>query len=260
MPFVKQFFNVKKFIDLIVKKNYNKNMLEIKNLSYSVEENSRRKDILKDINLTFEDNKLYVITGHNGSGKSSLLKLVMGIMQKSSGQIILDGQDISNLSITQRAQKGICYAFQQPVTFKGLKVKDLLDIAAGQSHNLAQMCDILSKVGLCAKDYIDRFLDDKLSGGELKRIELAQSLAREGKINMFDEPEAGIDLWSFENLTSLFDNLKKGITIVVSHQKRILEIADEIILLSDGRVIGQGSGKKMLPLLDDKSCGRLRRD
>ena len=146
------------------------------------------------------------------------------------------------------------------LTFKGLKVKDLLNIAAGQSHNLAQMCDILSKVGLCAKDYIDRFLDDKLSGGELKRIELAQALAREGKINMFDEPEAGIDLWSFENLTSLYDNLKKGITIVVSHQKRILEIADEIILLSDGRVIGQGSGKKMLPLLDDKSCGRLRRD
>ena len=232
-------------------------MLELKNISLRL---PGQKEILKNIDLKFEDKKFIVVTGPNGGGKTTLAKVISGIAAPTEGKILFNNKDITDFSITQRAQQGICYAFQQPVTFKGLKVKDLLNIAAGQSHNLAQMCDILSKVGLCAKDYIDRFLDDKLSGGELKRIELAQALAREGKINMFDEPEAGIDLWSFENLTSLFDNLKKGITIVVSHQKRILEIADEIILLSDGRVIGQGSGKKMLPLLDDKSCGRLRRD
>lgn len=233
-------------------------MLEIKNLNYSVTENGAEKIILNNINLTFEDNKIYVITGHNGSGKSTLLKIIMGIAKQTSGQIFFDGKDISELGITERGQRGISYAFQQPVTFKGLRVKDLLDIAAGEEHNLSALCDVLSKVGLCAKDYINRALDDKLSGGELKRIELAVTLARKGKLNMFDEPEAGIDLWSFENLTSLFENLKGATNIIVSHQKRILEIADEIILLSDGQVALQGAKKKVLPKLTDNSCGRLR--
>ena len=233
-------------------------MLEIKNLNYSVAENGAEKTILNNINLTFEDNKIYVITGHNGSGKSTLLKIIMGIAKQTSGQIFFDGQDISELGITERGQRGISYAFQQPVTFKGLKVKDLLDIATGEENNLSEMCDVLSKVGLCAKDYINRALDDKLSGGELKRIELAVTLARKGKLNMFDEPEAGIDLWSFDNLTSLFENLKGATNIIVSHQKRILEIADEIILLSDGKVVLQGEKKKILPKLSDNACGRLR--
>ncbi len=233
-------------------------MLEIKNLNYYVTENGKQKVILNDINLTFEDNKVYVITGHNGSGKSTLLKIIMGIVRQNSGQIFFDGKDISELDITKRGQSGISYAFQQPVTFKGLKVKDLLDIATGEENNLSEMCDVLSKVGLCAKDYINRALDDKLSGGELKRIELAVTLARKGKLNMFDEPEAGIDLWSFDNLTSLFENLKGATNIIVSHQKRILEIADEIILLSDGKVVLQGEKKKVLPKLSDNACGRLR--
>ncbi len=233
-------------------------MLEIKNLNYAVIENGAKKNILNDINLTFKDNKIYVITGHNGSGKSTLLKIIMGIAQKTDGQILFNGQDISNISINERAELGISYAFQQPVTFKGLKVKDLLDIATSEKHNLSAMCDILSKVGLCAKDYIDRALDDKLSGGELKRIELAVTLARKGKLNMFDEPEAGIDLWSFENLTALFENLKGATNIIVSHQKRILEIADEIILMSDGKVVLQGNREKVLPKLSINACGRLR--
>lgn len=233
-------------------------MLEIKNLSYSVDENGKVKEILKDINLTFENGKLYVITGHNGSGKSTLLKIIMGIVKQTEGSIIFDGKNIDGFSVSERAKSGICFAFQKPVTFKGLKVKDLLDVAVGQNHNLSQMCEILSKVGLCAKDYIDRQLDESLSGGEIKRIELALTLARDGKINLFDEPEAGIDIWSFDNLTKLFSGNKEGINIVVSHQKKILEIADEIILLKDGVVELKGCKEEVLPLLGENGCGRLR--
>ena len=233
-------------------------MLELKNLSYIIDEDKSQKDILKNISTTFKKNKTYVITGPNGSGKSTLVKLIMGVLSPTGGQIIFDGKDITNLPINERANLGISYAFQQPVTFKGLKVRELLDVASGKKNSVDELCDFLSLVGLCAKDYINRPLDDKLSGGELKRIELAMVLSRKTKINIFDEPEAGIDLWSFENLTSLFENLKGATNIIVSHQKRILEIADEIILLSDGQVALQGAKKKVLPKLTDNSCGRLR--
>ncbi len=233
-------------------------MLKINDLCYSVVENGQEKKILKNINLSFEDNKIYAITGHNGSGKSTLLKIIMGIVLPNNGSIVYENKEISTLSITERAKLGFSYAFQQPVTYKGLKVRDLLNIASGEQQNLAAMCDVLSKVGLCAKDYIDRNVDEKLSGGELKRIELASVLARKSKVNLFDEPEAGIDLWSFENLTSLFENLKGKTNIIVSHQKRILEIADEIIVLNNGEIVLQGERQKVLPMLSIKTCGRLR--
>ncbi len=233
-------------------------MLEIKNLSYSVDENGVKKEILKNINLSFSDDKLYVITGNNGSGKSTLLKIIMGIEKQNEGDVLYNKKSLTNMSITERAKEGVSIAFQKPVTFKGLKVKDLLDITAGKSHNLSAMCEILSKVGLCAKDYIDRELDERLSGGEIKRIELAMALSRNAKISLFDEPEAGIDLWSFDNLTQIFSNNKNKINIVVSHQKQILSIADEIILLKNGEVVCKGEKGKVLPLLDGNGCGRLR--
>ncbi len=232
-------------------------MLELKNLSYIIDEDKNQKDILKNVNVNFEDNKTYVITGPNGSGKSTLVKLIMGILMQTEGQIIFNGQDISNLPINQRANLGISYAFQQPITFKGLKVRDLLDLASSAKNSVDKLCDYLSMVGLCAKDYINRTLDDKLSGGELKRIELAMVLAKAGKLNIFDEPEAGIDLWSFENLAKIFNSLK-GCNIIVSHQKKILEIADEIILIKDGSIEKQGTIKEILPLLNNDTCHKLR--
>lgn len=229
-------------------------MLKIENLSYLVDDN---KDILKNVNLDFLKGKIYVITGPNGSGKSTLVKLIMGILSASSGKIIFDGKEITNLKINERANLGIAYAFQQPVTFKGLKVRDLLNIAAKKENDFNSLCDYLSSVGLCAKDYINRPLDDKLSGGELKRIELAMVLARGAKINIFDEPEAGIDLWSFENLTKIFKGLKST-TIIVSHQTKILEIADTVILLKNGVVEKIGKYSEIKPYIQTETCGRLR--
>lgn len=233
-------------------------MLEIKNLSYNVVEDKNNKDILENVNLKFDNDKIYVITGPNGSGKSTLVKLIMGVLTPSNGQIFFDGKDITGLSIDARARLGISYAFQQPVTFKGLKVRDLLDVASGKKNSVDQLCDYLSLVGLCAKDYINRPLDDKLSGGELKRIELAMVLSRKTALNIFDEPEAGIDLWSFDQLTKIFSSLKGSCNIIVSHQRKILEIADEIILLKDGQVECVGTLEKVLPLLENKTCHKLR--
>lgn len=233
-------------------------MLEIKNLNYIIKDQNQEKKILQNIDLAFNNNKIYVITGQNGSGKSTLLKIIMGIIHQSQGDVFFDGKNISNLSIYERSKLGISFAFQQPVTFKGIKIKDLLNIASEEKLNLAGMCEILSKVGLCAKNYIDREINDKLSGGELKRIELATVLARKAKINMFDEPEAGIDLWSFENLTTLFKDMDNSINIIVSHQRKILEIADEIIVMKDGEILLKGEKNDVLPMLSNNSCGRLR--
>lgn len=233
-------------------------MLEIKNLSYSIVDNNTTKDILKNVNLKLDENKIYVITGPNGSGKSTLVKLIMGILTPTQGQIIFNGEDITSLSINERAKKGISYAFQQPVTFKGLKIKDLLDEASQKKNNLSALCEYLSIVGLCAKDYINRPIDDKLSGGELKRIEIAMSLAREGLLNIFDEPEAGIDLWSFDNLTSIFSSMKEATNVIVSHQKKILEIADEIIMLKGGQVLSTGNYQQILPLIQNNKCGKIK--
>ena len=236
---------------------YNRSMLEIKNLYYTVNENGIKKEILKDINLKLKNNKLYVITGQNGSGKSTLVKIIMGIYCQTSGEIFFDGENISTLPITDRAQKGIAFSFQQPTTFKGLKIKDLLDIASGQKNTLSQNCNLLSKVGLCARDYIERYLDNKLSGGELKRIEIAMALARKSKLNIFDEPEAGIDLWSFDKLTNIFSTIKNT-TLIVSHQQKILDIADEIILMKNGEIIKIGTKEDVLPFINNSSCGKLR--
>lgn len=232
-------------------------MLKIQNLNFSVNDKGEKKDILKDINLSLEKGKLYVITGPNGSGKSTLAKLIMGILQPDSGDIVLNGEKINELSITDRSQKGISFAFQKPITFKGITVKRLLNIASGKENNVGQICDYLSNVGLCAKDYIDRPFDDNLSGGEQKRIELALTIARNGKLNIFDEPEAGIDIWSFEKLTNLFKKLSGATNIIVSHQRKILEIADKIILLEKGEVKKIGTYKEVKKYLDNATCGRL---
>lgn len=233
-------------------------MIKVKNLSYTIVEDNIEKNILKNINLKFDDNKIYVITGPNGSGKSTLVKLLMGINNLTDGQVFFDGKDITNLKINERANLGISYAFQQPVTFKGLKVRDLLDVASGKKNDFNEICNYLSMVGLCAKDYINRSLDDKLSGGELKRIELAMVLCRKSKVNIFDEPEAGIDLWSFEQLTKIFGSLKNSCNIIVSHQKKILEIADEVILIKNGEVQKVGSLDEVLPLIENNKCNKLR--
>ncbi len=232
-------------------------MLKIENLNYSVFENGREIEILKDISLTFQDKKLYVITGPNGSGKSTLVKLIMGIGSLKQGKIFLDDKDISNYSIDSRAREGISFAFQKPVTFKGIKVGKLLDIASEKNNTISNSCEYLSKVGLCARNYKDRYMDESLSGGELKRIELAMALSRPAKVYIFDEPEAGIDLWSFDKLSSLFSGIKET-TIIVSHQKEILKLADEIILLSNGKVEKVGKGSEILPLLENFSCKKLR--
>lgn len=232
-------------------------MLKLENVSYLVSEKDNDKDILKSINLDFLKGKIYVITGPNGSGKSTLVKLIMGILSPTEGKIVFNDKDITNLKINERAGLGVAYAFQQPVTFKGLKVRELLNIASNKDNDFNTLCDYLSKVGLCAKDYINRSLDDKLSGGELKRIELAMVLARNALVNIFDEPEAGIDLWSFENLTKIFKDLAST-TIIVSHQTKILEIADTVILLKEGKVEKIGSYSEVKPLLHLEMCGKLR--
>lgn len=228
-------------------------MLELKNISYIVEGN---KEILKDINLSFDD-KFVAITGPNGSGKSTLAKIIAGIIQPTSGQILLDGEDITELNITERAKKGISYAFQQPVHFKGLKVKDLISVASGKSMTVKEICDVLSEVGLCARDYVNRELNGSLSGGELKRIEIAMIRARATKLSVFDEPEAGIDLWSFNSLIHVFEELHEktdGTILIISHQERILEIADKIIVINDGHVEKEGAGSDVIPGLVYKAA------
>ena len=228
-------------------------MLEIKNLSFAVSEESREKEIIHDLSLTIENGKFVVITGPNGSGKSTLARLIMGIEKPISGNIVLDGEDITALDITERAKRGISFAFQQPVRFKGIRVQDLLQLAAGKNISLSAACEYLSEVGLCARDYIDREINSSLSGGELKRIEIATLLARQTKLSVFDEPEAGIDLWSFQNLIRIFEKMQGEIQdssiVIISHQERILQIADEIIVLADGRITRRGTPDEILPEL-----------
>lgn len=236
-------------------------MLELKDISFQVNDETADKEILKNINLKIED-RFVAITGPNGGGKSTLAKLIAGIVIPTSGQILLDGEDITGLSITERARKGISFAFQQPVRFKGLTVKDLITLASGKDISISQACSYLSEVGLCAKDYIDREVNDSLSGGELKRIEIAMIIARGTKLSIFDEPEAGIDLWSFNNLIQVFENMYRkinGSILIISHQERILNIADRIIVIADGEVSAAGSREEVLPKLlgSSEACSTL---
>ena len=239
-------------------------MLEIQNLSFEVEDGEERKGILHDMNLTIEDGKFVVITGPNGSGKSTLARLIMGIEKPTSGRILFDGQDVTKLDITERAKLGISFAFQQPVRFKGIRVKDLLRLASGKNLSVSAACEYLSEVGLCARDYIDREINSSLSGGELKRIEIATLLARHTRLSVFDEPEAGIDLWSFQNLIHIFEKMRSEIKdssiVIISHQERILNIADEIVLLSAGRITATGSPEEMMPKLIGRNslCQKLQ--
>lgn len=225
-------------------------MLELKDISFEVHE-EQSKSILKDINLTVGDGKFVVITGPNGSGKSTLAKIIAGIEQPVSGTILFDGRDITHLSVTERAKLGIGYAFQNPVRFKGIKVRDLIRIAVGGNISVAEACNYLSEVGLCARNYINREVNASLSGGELKRIEIATVLARKSKLSVFDEPEAGIDLWSFRNLIEVFEHMREAngnnSILVISHQERILNIADEIVVLADGAIRAHGSREQVLP-------------
>ncbi len=238
-------------------------MLELKNITFSVE-NQR---ILRGINLSVDDGKFVVITGPNGSGKSTLARIIAGIEKPTGGEIFLDGQEITSANITQRAKLGIGFAFQQPVRFKGLEVIDLLRIAAGRRLNLNEACEYLFEVGLCAADYINREVNASLSGGELKRIEIATILARKTRLSIFDEPEAGIDLWSFKHLIHVFEEMQKKISgssiVVISHQERILNIADEIILLADGQIQKRGAANEILPQIIDtgavvKECSKIK--
>ena len=224
-------------------------MLELNDISFARD----NKQILNHINLKIDNSKLVAITGPNGSGKSTLAKIIMGILSPDSGTILLDGQDITHKNITERAKLGIGFAFQQPVRFKGLTVKDLIEISAGNSLKLSEACDYLSDVGLCAKDYLNREISNSLSGGELKRIEIAMLAAKKSKLTVFDEPEAGIDLWSFNSLISVFEKMHSEIQnssiVIISHQEKILNISDEIILLADGEITAIGSKEDVLPLL-----------
>ena len=229
-------------------------MLELRNISL-IKDN---KVILNNINIIFSNDKFVVITGPNGSGKSSLVKIIMGIEKPSSGKVILDGKDITNMSIDERANIGISFAFQNPVKFKGITVYDLLKLSLNKDVCKRECCDTLSEVGLCIKDYVDREVNGTLSGGELKRIEIATVMARNPKIAIFDEPEAGIDLWSFQRLTSVFNALRKqskGITIVISHQEKILDIADEVVLLQNGIIEKIGNKEEIInSIFVDKTC------
>ena len=233
-------------------------MLELRNISFSAEtENGTKKDILKDISLTVDDG-FVAITGPNGGGKSTLAKVIAGIIKPTSGQILLDGEDITDLSITERARKGVSFAFQQPVRFKGITVKDLITLASGRKIGVSEACQYLSEVGLCARDYINREVNASLSGGELKRIEIATVLARGTKLSLFDEPEAGIDLWSFNNLINVFENMRKkmgGSILIISHQERILNIADKIVVIAGGELSKIGTKDEILPELLGKAGG-----
>ena len=228
-------------------------MLELQNISFHADD----KDILKDINLKIDD-KFVAVTGPNGSGKSTLLKIIMGIITPTSGKVIFDGQDITDLPVNERANLGMSFAFQQPVRFKGLKVRDLLAIASGDSGSSAKARAYLKAVGLCPMDYLDREINDTLSGGEMKRIEIAMAAARGGKMSLFDEPEAGIDLWSFQSLIEVFANLRNvtnGNILIISHQERILEIADKIIYLKEGKVDRYDESAKIMDELNMRRRG-----
>lgn len=237
-------------------------MLELRNISFSAEGESGEKEILKNINLKIDDG-FSVITGPNGGGKSTLAKIIAGIIKPTQGNILLDGENITELSITERAKKGISFAFQQPVRFKGITVHDLISLAAGKKIGISEACDFLSQVGLCARDYINREVNASLSGGELKRIEIATVLARSTHISLFDEPEAGIDLWSFNNLIHVFEKMRDtlgGSIIIISHQERILNIADKIIVVSGGCIESEGQKDELLPELlgkADTGCKKL---
>lgn len=224
-------------------------MLELKNVSYFRD----NKQILDNISLKIDNSKLVAITGPNGSGKSTLAKIIMGISKPDSGSIFFDGKDITAMGITDRAKLGIGFAFQQPVKFKGLTVRDLIELSSGNTINVSEACNYLSDVGLCAKDYLNREVSNSLSGGELKRIEIAMLAAKKSKLTVFDEPEAGIDLWSFNSLISVFEKMHSEISnssiVIISHQEKILNIADEIILLVDGKVQAVGHKEEVLPLL-----------
>lgn len=228
-------------------------MLELKDVRFSVEDdNGSKKDIINGISLSIDESKFVAITGPNGSGKSTLAKLIVGIIKPTSGKILYNGEDITDMSISDRAKLGISFAFQQPVRFKGIKVIDLLRMAAAKQLTISEACEYLSEVGLCARDYINREVDGSLSGGELKRIEIATIIARKTELSVFDEPEAGIDLWSFNSLIKVFEKMQKNnknSILIISHQERILDIADEIILLADGQIKAHGSKDDIMPLV-----------
>ncbi len=226
-------------------------MIELKNVSFSAQSENGEKEILKNISLKFEEGFI-AITGPNGGGKSTLAKVIAGIIKPTSGKILLDGEDITDLSITERARRGVSFAFQQPVRFKGITVNDLIRLAAGREISIKDACEYLSRVGLCARDYINREVNASLSGGELKRIEIATILARGTKVSIFDEPEAGIDLWSFNNLINAFEKMHDsfgGSIIIISHQEKILNIADKVAVISAGELTAFGSKEEILPEL-----------
>ncbi len=235
-------------------------MLTLENVSFDAPDDEKgEKEIIRDISLTIDDGEFIAVTGPNGGGKSTLAKLIVGIEKPTAGKIYFEGEDITDLSVTERANLGISYGFQTPVKFKGLTVNDLIRLAAGKKDiTRAEACEYLSEVGLCAKDYIYREVNGSLSGGELKRIEIATILARGTKFSIFDEPEAGIDLWSFQNLIQVFERIRQnnaGTVMVISHQERILKIADEIMVLVDGRITRRGTSEEVLPeLLNSESA------
>lgn len=233
-------------------------MLELKHISFEAGEGVSGREIIRDVSVTLPDNKFIAVTGPNGGGKSTLAKLIAGIEKPTKGQILFDGVDITGQGITERAKMGISYAFQQPVRFKGITVRDLIGLAAGENISTAKACNYLSEVGLCAKDYINREVNASLSGGELKRIEIATVLARKTKLTLFDEPEAGIDLWSFQNLIRVFEKMHDethGSILIISHQERILNIADEVIVIADGKITQSGPREEILPGLLGMASG-----
>ena len=224
-------------------------MLQLQDIAWSAPDGER---ILKGVSLTVPDDTLMVITGPNGGGKTTLAKVIAGLERPESGRILLDGEDITDLNVTERARRGVSYAFQQPVRFKGLVVRQLLELAAGETLSEARLCDVLSQVGLCAREYIDREVNATLSGGEIKRIEIATVLLRHSRLSIFDEPEAGIDLWSFARLTETFEQIHqqhRATMIIISHQERIIRLADEIVVISGGQIAHRGNTEEIFPLI-----------